>query len=704
MIFEGTQTADNRQKILIVDDSAENLVALEAVLESLGQEIIRANSGLEALRQCLEHDFAAILLDVKMPEMDGFETASLIRSRKRSQHTPILFLTGFRNEEHLFRGYDLGAVDFLFKPIVSEVLQSKVAVFVELSRNAALLRAQAAEIRNLNAGLERKISERTAELIRDIAERERAEEALRESEQRLRVAIEAANLGIWSIDTDTLELTASARMNETFGFQQETAHTLDQLLAKVTEDDRARVEQHLRRALTGEAEFHCEFGVNRGNSRRWVACRGSLFNNSGSESPRLVGVSQDVTDRRVADDIVRHKQKLESLGVLAGGIAHDFNNLLTGVMGHASLVHADPTLSEANRECLENVLLASESAAQLTRQMLAYSGRGRFVVQALDLSGQVREVQPLLQAAVPKTVQVEFDLGAGLPDVEIDTAQFHQLVLNLVQNAGEAVVKPSGGFVRISTRLANLSEADLSRVFVGRELPTGAYIALEVGDNGEGMDQETQSKIFDPFFTTKFTGRGLGLAAAMGIVQGHRGAIHLESQPGKGTTFTIFFPPTAKVREQVLPAPAPERQAPGSGQVLVVDDEEVIRATAKACLERNGFTVVLARDGRECVEMVRHAPDRFDIILLDMAMPVMDGGEAFRSLLSINPNIPVLASSGYDEAETVARFGEGLAGFLKKPYTAKHLVSKIKGIKSRGARALETEGALGISAGLANAR
>jgi two-component system, cell cycle sensor histidine kinase and response regulator CckA len=704
MIFEGTETADTRQKILIVDDSAENLVALEAVLESLGQEIVKANSGLEALRQCLDHDFAAILLDVKMPEMDGFETASLIRSRRRSQHTPILFLTGFRNEEHLFRGYDLGAVDFLFKPIVSEVLQSKVAVFVELSRNAALLRAQAAEIRNLNAGLERKIRERTAELIRDIAERERAEEALRESEQRLRVAIEAANLGIWSIDTDTLELTASARMNETFGFQQETGHTLDQLLAKVTEDDRARVDQHLRRALTGEAEFHCEFGVNRGNSRRWVACHGSLFNNSGSESPRLVGVSQDVTDRRVAEDIVRHKQKLESLGVLAGGIAHDFNNLLTGVMGHASLVHADPMLTAANRECLENVLLAAESAAQLTRQMLAYSGRGRFVVQALDLSGQVREVQPLLQAAVPKTVQVEFDLRAGLPDVEIDTAQFHQLVLNLVQNAGEAVVRPSGGFVRISTRLGHLSEEDLSRVFVGRELPSGVYIALEVRDNGEGMDEETQSKIFDPFFTTKFTGRGLGLAAAMGIVQGHRGAIHLESQPGKGTTFTIFFPPTAKVREQILPAPAPARQAPGSGQVLVADDEEVIRATAKACLERNGFTVVLARDGQECVEMVRHAPERFDIILLDMAMPVMDGGEAFRSLLSINPNIPVVASSGYDEAETVARFGEGLAGFIKKPYTANQLVSKIKGIKSRGARALDAERVLGISAGLANTR
>src|SRR5450432_1588542 len=212
-----SEPSSKKVKILLVDDSPENLVALEAVLESLGQDLVKAKSGFEALRYMLDDDFAAIILDVKMPEMDGFETASLIRARKRSQHTPILFLTGFRNEEHLFRGYDLGAVDFLFKPIVAEVLQSKVSVFVELSKNAELLRAQAEEISLLNVGLERKVSERTAELIADIAERKRAEQALRVSEQRLRVAIEAADLALWSVDVTTRAVSASARLREMFG-------------------------------------------------------------------------------------------------------------------------------------------------------------------------------------------------------------------------------------------------------------------------------------------------------------------------------------------------------------------------------------------------------------------------------------------------------------------------------------------------------
>src|SRR5450432_848586 len=212
-----SEPSSKKVKILLVDDSPENLVALEAVLESLGQDLVKAKSGFEALRYMLDDDFAAIILDVKMPEMDGFETASLIRARKRSQHTPILFLTAFRNEEHLFRGYDLGAVDFLFKPIVSEVLQSKVSVFIELSRNAGLLRCQAQEIRNLNIDLERRIEERTAELVQDIAERKRTEQALRESEQRLRVAMEAADLGLWSIDCQTGLVSASERTSEMLG-------------------------------------------------------------------------------------------------------------------------------------------------------------------------------------------------------------------------------------------------------------------------------------------------------------------------------------------------------------------------------------------------------------------------------------------------------------------------------------------------------
>ena len=495
--------------------------------------------------------------------------------------------------------------------------------------------------------------------------------------------MEAANLGLWSINIQAAEMTASPRTREAFGFAEDEPVDPAKWLERIAEDDRERVLLSLQKALAGEAEFDCEFRVQRGDAFRWIACRGSLLRESGNAPPRLVGVSQDVTERRLADDIVRHKHKLESLGVLAGGIAHDFNNLLTGVLGHASLVLDDDKLDAENRQCIENVVLAAESAAQLTRQMLAYSGRGRFIVEPVHLSRLVRELQPLLQAALPKTVRIDFDLAETLPNIEVDTAQLHQLILNLVMNAAEAV-NPEKGWVRVTTRHIDLNNQVLRRAPVGRDVPLGRYIALEVRDNGHGMDEVTKSKIFDPFFTTKFTGRGLGLAAALGIVQGHKGVIDLETEPGKGTIFTVYFPPTTKSRERLVEQSSAKEL--GSGVVLVVDDEEVIRTTAKTCLERNGFTVELAQNGSECIELVKRAPGSFDVILLDMAMPVMGGEEAFQNLLKISPEICVVASSGYDETETVARFGEGLAGFLKKPYTANQLASKIKEITGRDAR------------------
>jgi two-component system, cell cycle sensor histidine kinase and response regulator CckA len=665
-----------RAKILLVDDSTENLIALEAVLETLGQNLIKATSGFEALRHLLEEDFAAIILDVKMPEMDGFETAQLIRSRKRSQNTPILFLTGFRNEEHLFRGYDLGAVDFLFKPIVAEILQSKVSVFVELSKNAALLKSQAEEIRALNVGLERKVNERTAELIRDIAERKHTEAALRESEQRLRVAIEAADLGLWDVDVPSETITCSARMREMFGFEQGNSPIeLDLWKSRLASEDFERATIQMAQALAGDTEYDSEFRITRPDkSLRWIASRGRLLNDQDGASARLAGVAQDITERRNSEELIRHKQKLESMGILAGGIAHDFNNLLTGILGHSSLLFEDQDLSSTHREWVGNIVQAAENAAQLTGQMLAYSGRGRFVVESTSLSRRVGKLRPLLQASVPKNVRLEFELADQLPPVELDAAQLQQLVMNLVINGSEAV-GPAEGFVRVSTRSQCLDECSLLHVLEGREIPAGDYVALEVQDNGHGMDLETQSKIFDPFFTTKFTGRGLGLAAVLGIVRGHKGAIRLVSEPGSGTTFTVFFPPTERAE------PARQRSlmsaTSGSGCVLVVDDEEIVRRTARISLEHHGFTVLLAENGAEAIEVFKKSAADVSLVLLDMAMPVMSGEQAFPRLIEIRPDVPVIASSGYDQAEALARFGHGLAGFLQKPYTARQLAAKV---------------------------
>jgi CheY-like chemotaxis protein len=292
----------------------------------------------------------------------------------------------------------------------------------------------------------------------------------------------------------------------------------------------------------------------------------------------------------------------------------------------------------------------------------------------VHLSHRVRELHPLFQASIPKNVRLYLDLAEDLPNVEIDTAQLQQLILNLVLNAAEAV-DPKNGFVRVSTTMKSTDKLSLERAPTAIDLPPGQYVALEVSDNGHGMDELTQSRIFDPFFTTKFTGRGLGLAAVLGIVRGHNGAIQMESAPGKGSVFTILFPPTPEAQ------PAPRKEmidaVRENGEILVVDDEVVVRMTAKLALERRGFTVALAENGRECVDMVRRSPERFDVVLLDMAMPVMGGEEAFNQLMEIRPELLVVASSGYDETETVARFGQGLAGFLQKPYTPSQLTTKI---------------------------
>jgi CheY-like chemotaxis protein len=247
--------------------------------------------------------------------------------------------------------------------------------------------------------------------------------------------------------------------------------------------------------------------------------------------------------------------------------------------------------------------------------------------------------------------------------------------MNLVINGSEAV-GTADGFVRVSTRSHRLDECSLLNVLEGREISAGDYVALEVQDSGHGMDLETQSKIFDPFFTTKFTGRGLGLAAVLGIVRGHKGAIRLVSEPGNGTTFTVFFPPSERAE--------PARQLSslsdnaGSGCVLVVDDEEIVRRTARISLEHHGFTVLLAENGAEAVEVFEKSASDISLVLLDMAMPVMSGEQAFPRLIEIRPDIPVIASSGYDQAEALARFGHGLAGFLQKPYTSRQLAAKVK--------------------------
>jgi signal transduction histidine kinase len=319
-------------------------------------------------------------------------------------------------------------------------------------------------------------------------------------------------------------------------------------------------------------------------------------------------VARDISERKALESQLLQTQKLESLGVLAGGVAHDFNNLLTGILGNASLVADSMPPSNPNHRILEECVKAAERAAHLTRQLLAYAGKGQFVIEAVNLSSLVKEISSLVQTSIPRKVQVRLELEPDLPAIEADTGQLQQVIMNLVINAAEAI-GDNVGLVVVTTGQQEVNERYSMTVWGHSELRPGRYVTLEVHDSGCGMDEATLQRIFDPFFTTKFTGRGLGLAAVSGIMRSHKGAMKVYSVPGKGTTFKLLFPATS-----VVPTPPSHIMLPsdaqGSGTILVVDDEEIVRDTARNTLERYGYRILMARDGREAIELFREVPTR----------------------------------------------------------------------------------------------
>jgi signal transduction histidine kinase/CheY-like chemotaxis protein len=387
-----------------------------------------------------------------------------------------------------------------------------------------------------------------------------------------------------------------------------------------------------------------------------------------------------LADQQRTEERLRQTQKLESLGILAGGIAHDFNNLLTGILGNISLALDREPSSSTIRKYLEDAVQASERAADLTRQLLAYSGKGRFAIQNVDLSDTVKQISALIQTSISKNVRVTLDLASNLPCIEADPTQLQQIVMNLIINAAEANPPNADGLVIVETGVAQIDEEYLRGTHAADDAGPGEYVFVEVRDTGCGIDQETLSKIFDPFFTTKFLGRGLGLAAVLGIVRGHHGALKVTSRPGKGSTFRVLFPavPGVELPRRVQPA---RSDLAGSGTVLVVDDEEIVRKIAASTLQRWGYKVLLAENGQIAMDLFSKMADTISLVLLDLTMPVMNGEQTFHKMRSVSPNVKVILSSGYDEADAMRRFrGAGLAGFIQKPYTAAKLAEQVKRI------------------------
>lgn len=514
-------------------------------------------------------------------------------------------------------------------------------------------------------------------------ERKRASEALRLSEERLRTLFEGIEDALCVHDLDGAILDCNAAACRHFGYTRTELLALNMRDLDAPGFHREFQERVAYQLKHGKMGFEGEH-IAKDGRRIPVDVHASRITYLGR--PAILAVARDITERKRAEaerlrlhEQIQHAQKLESLGVLAGGIAHDFNNLLMGVMGNASLALLDLPEDSPARESLLQIESSAQRAAELSKQMLAYSGKGRFVIQPLNLSVLVEEMAHLLEASVSKKVLLRFEFAHDLPFVEADPSQMRQVIVNLVSNASDAVGDASG-CVTVATGVVEADRECFRDTYLCEELPEGLYVYLEVRDTGCGMSPEMLGKIFDPFFSTKFTGRGLGLAAVLGIVRGHKGAIKVRSQVGEGSTFTVLLPASPKRAEPAEPLRL-VRGGEGSGTVLLVDDEEAVRTVTRRVLERAGFQVLLACDGVEGVEVFQAHADDITLVLLDMTMPRMSGDEAFREMRRIRADVPVVVSSGYNESEALGRFGDGgVAGFIQKPYRADELVAKLRSI------------------------
>ncbi len=403
-------------------------------------------------------------------------------------------------------------------------------------------------------------------------------------------------------------------------------------------------------------------------------------------NPVFLLLIRDVSKAKKMREQLEHTQRLESLGVLAGGIAHDFNNLLTTIMGNAAMARSRVSEVSPVTEMLEQIESASEKAAQLCRQMLAYSGKGRFVVRAIDLNELVEEMVNLLKISIHKSTVLRLDLCKQvLPPIHADASQLQQVVMNLVINASESIASKSG-VVAVRTGMVHIAGDMFEGMQLNEDMADGYYISLEVSDTGCGMDESTLGHLFDPFFTTKFTGRGLGMSATQGIIRGHHGAIKVYSEIDKGSTFKVLLPIAESAKKEEKQQHKNAQAATewkGEGTILIVDDEETIRATASMMLQAIGFTVVTANNGKEGADYYRDNHAGITAVLLDMTMPGISGEETFRLMREINPDAQIILSSGYNEQEAISYFvGKRLTGFIQKPYSLQTLRQKMKGYLS----------------------
>ncbi len=645
-----------RARVLLVDDDERNLLAVATVLEDLG-EVVLARSGEEALRHLLRGEFAVILLDVYMPGMDGYETAQIIRNREQTKSIPIVFLSAVNKEaEHQLRGYSMGAVDYVFKPVDPIILRSKVSVFVELFEKSKEVQRQARQEQALlDANL------------RANADRLRAEQELRRAEQRQAVIIQSLPMVVYLEPYEAVQRAPTyvgGDLKTICGF------TLDEFQAqpeiwtdRLHPEDRNRVIAALEaRRKNGRSSIEYRWMCGDGCYKHFLD-QAVLLRDVDGKPAEFAGTLMDISEQRSLENQLIQAQKMDAIGKLTGGIAHDFNNLLAAVIGGLGLLDKRVRLDEDGRKILTMTRRAAEQGSDLVRRLLAFARRQKLEPQSVDLISLQEAVWGLLTHTLGGLINIEWRAAEEPWNAFADQAQLELALINLIINARDAM--PAGGTVSVSVENHDVGADNWA------SLPAGEYVLLTVTDTGTGISPENLEKVMEPFFTTKETGKGSGLGLSMvyGFAKQSNGAFRLASELEQGTRAELWLPravgettPNPKVEKPTSP------QCSGSLRVLLVDDHAEVRSTTAAVLSDFGHDVVEAANGAAALAVLNDGDCRYDAMISDYAMPNLSGTDFLREARKLCPDVPALLITGYADAEAINDRPEGVEVMLK-PFT-----------------------------------